>query len=703
MGNMRPIGLAWRGVFSGSGKSGVSAVLKVFLPAFLLGTAMLLVGLLKSCGDGSPEDDASENSKDRHPNNYEAWRDAWDGERWIVATKDLRPKEESLRAAFATAFTSVLNKRGAFLPGEAVSAESFWPQAQRVPLLFVNGISLPKNGHCDVTRCPTFAFVRLPHSRVPWDSLFSLRSGRAFDFSFAKSADVMRLHWDTLNSMDGVLFAEPDLAAPSANVPLDPISRRTEPAAQAVASEKPAGSALVEEAVEYPDHLKSVRLAEAEAVERSRNYTLRNVVVAVLDTGVDWEHPALKHRMFQIPRRDPGARASVFRQGDFEYFGDAFGIDASWEKGASAQAVENSPGSADVGGAGKPCPVGEDGMPRRSLTGTDCGHGTHVAGIIAGETTPPDVSGNTSGYTLRGVCRNCKIVSVRAASVDLRGPEPNNGKILDSSQIRGMQFVASLQEDSTSLYVNVLNMSIGQYDDSRAMRTIIKSLSDSGIVLVAAASNNNTDRRAFPAAYKGVVAVCATSNEGQRGRYGKAVFSNFGEWVDICAPGELIWSTFPGAQFSELSGTSMAAPMVAGVAGYLMGIAENLGIPAVGRAKAVEGILLAASNWNALYSPVNAPFNAAYQFSLPDGTGAEFLGRGFLDMENALKRNAVARSEVPVPQVQRGCVASSIGQPNPNATFDAFTSVPLLLGAFALLLRLRRVRSPRGLPMRWSR
>ncbi len=663
----------------------VTSLLPVFVFLALVGS----VGLLKSCGDGTPDNDVS---KDRHPDNYEAWRDAWDGERWIVATKDSRPKEDALRLAFARAFAALLQARGASFQAssasiESSSVESFLPRAARMPLLFVNGVSLPQGDVCDVKRCPTFAFLRLPHSRVPWDALFPSGAPNPFDFSFAKTKDVMRLHWDTLNAMDGVLFAEPDLAAPSANV--RNVAKPNAPKANTP-------KLLAEAPVQYPEYLNLIQLPQAEAAEKAKKYTLKDVVVAVLDTGVDRLHPALKDRMFQLPNRDPASPPAVFRQGDFEYFGDAFGIDASWEKNSPADAVAASPGSADIGGPGQPCPsvTTEDGRSAdlRSSSGTDCSHGTHVAGIIAAAETPPALAGNPTEFTIRGVCRNCKIVSIRSASVDLKGPVPNNGKILDSSQIRGMQFVASLRADSSSLYVNVLNMSIGQYDDSRAMRTIIDSLRDSGIVLVAAASNNNTDRRAFPAAYQGVVAVCATSVERARGNYGKAIFSNFGEWVDICAPGENIFSTVPGGIIRAENGTSMAAPLVAGVAGYLMGIAESLGIPVVGRADAVIARMLTASNWGVLYSAETAPFNEPYQFKLPDGTGAEFLGRGFLDMENALTgARSVERTEVPKPQVERGCVASTIGQPNPHAMGDALTSVPLLLGAFALLLRLRKV------------
>ena len=80
----------------------------------------------------------------------------------------------------------------------------------------------------------------------------------------------------------------------------------------------------------------------------------------------------------------------------------------------------------------------------------------------------------------------------------------------------------------------------------------------------------------------------------------------------------------------------MAAPVVAGAAGYLMGLAKELNIQGNGRA-AIK-LLERYSNWNALYGA--AARNDAYQFTLPDKTGVEFLGRGFLDRGERLVAGA---------------------------------------------------------------
>ena len=464
---------------------------------------------------------------------------------------------------------------------------------------------------------------------------------------------------------------------------------------------------------EYVHHVKNIKIIEAEKEEKARNLNLREIVVAVLDTGIDSANPHLKDRMFKLPGRESATTPGIFKLAGKSYLGDVFGIDSSWEEGLSGDSQKFSPGSADIGGPGVECPGGEgadsDGI-LPSPSGTKCSHGTHVGGLVAAKDFLVG-DGKTYG---RGVCRNCKLLPIRVAR-SVAGPPPNNGPILDSSQIRGLQFVLGLQSSTGSLFVNVVNMSIGQLTSSRGMRTVVDAVYGSGIIVVAASANYNTDRPYFPAAYDNVLSVCATSVADSRGTFNKANFSNFGEWVDICAPGEGIWSTAPGQKEKMVqSGTSMASPIVAGAAGYLMGLADALKVNVDGRSFRIMNTMLERSNWEALYRQAGedgSQNNEAYQFELPDKTGVDFLGRGFLDVQNSLTgARASNRVNAPGAQVEGGCVVSSVARQRRTVTKAApenfaeivakiLGSLPGLLGLFALACRFgRRTIGARAMP-----
>lgn len=167
------------------------------------------------------------------------------------------------------------------------------------------------------------------------------------------------------------------------------------------------------------------------------------------------------------------------------------------------------------------------------------GHGTHVSGVAAAET------GNRAGVA--GACPNCNLLM---AKVDRRG------EIDAAAVIKGINWTANRG-------AKVINLSLGAPGYVEAEARAVRYAQRRDAVVVAAAGNANSTVRDYPAAYRGVLAVAATTRAGKR-----ANFSNKGDWIDIAAPGVGILSTAPRG-YTTLSGTSFSSPYVAGVAGLL--------------------------------------------------------------------------------------------------------------------------------------
>ncbi|MDU5949846.1 MAG: S8 family serine peptidase, partial [Paenibacillus macerans] len=117
----------------------------------------------------------------------------------------------------------------------------------------------------------------------------------------------------------------------------------------------------------------------------------------------------------------------------------------------------------------------------------------------------------------------------------------------------------------------VINMSLGNYADAQFLHEAIKYAYNHDVVLIAATGNDNTERPGYPAAYPEVLSVSATDFNLK-----KASFSNYGDYIDVMAPGESIASTYPDNQYAALSGTSMASPHVAALAALIRSINPDL-------------------------------------------------------------------------------------------------------------------------------
>ncbi|MCC3357157.1 S8 family peptidase [Bacillus sp. REN16] len=185
------------------------------------------------------------------------------------------------------------------------------------------------------------------------------------------------------------------------------------------------------------------------------------------------------------------------------------------------------------------------------------GHGTHVSGTIA-------ASLNNEGVV--GVAPRAKILSLKALTGEGAG---NYEWIIDA-----ISFAVDWRGPNNER-VRVISMSLGGPKDVPEMHKAIKDAVNQNISVVVAAGNEGDSREdtfeyAYPGAYNEVISVGAVNMDLEL-----APFSNTHTEIDLVAPGVDVVSTFPDNKFAELTGTSMAAPHVAGAIALLINVSEK--------------------------------------------------------------------------------------------------------------------------------
>lgn len=259
--------------------------------------------------------------------------------------------------------------------------------------------------------------------------------------------------------------------------------------------------------------------ANVSPVWAERGVGSSNVLVAVLDTGIDYLHPDLAANVWSNPGEIPGNGIDDDGNGIPD---DVHG--ARWTNG--------------------------DGSPSGGDPMDDNGHGTHVAGIVGA------VGGNALGVA--GVNWNVRLMALKFCSANGSGWTADAVAALDYAIARGAR---------------VSNNSWSGGEFSRAMLNMVESARAAGQLFCAAAGNDGIDNDSFaryPAGYDvgNVVSVASMERDGSR-----SWFSCFGRSsVDLAAPGGFVLSTVPDGRFEAFSGTSMAAPHVAGAAALLLSL-----------------------------------------------------------------------------------------------------------------------------------
>jgi len=238
-----------------------------------------------------------------------------------------------------------------------------------------------------------------------------------------------------------------------------------------------------------------------------------NIIIAIIDTGVDWEHPDLASNIWINHNEIAG--------NGIDDDGNGFVDDIrGWDFGGLSGMEDNDPN--------------ED----------RADHGTHVAGIAGAVTN--------NGVGIASIGFNSKIMVVKTSQDNIRA---DNGTALIAYGYSGIVYAA----DNGA---KIINCSWGGYSYSIANQEAINYAISKGALVVAATGNDNKPEAFYPASYKGVLSVAATNSNNDK----RASFSNYGNNVDVAAPGVSIYSTWLNDTYDSKTGTSMAAPLTAGLA-----------------------------------------------------------------------------------------------------------------------------------------
>jgi subtilisin family serine protease len=256
----------------------------------------------------------------------------------------------------------------------------------------------------------------------------------------------------------------------------------------------------------------------------------KRIIIALIDTGVDYLHPDLQGSLWVNNKEDLNGNGRLdsldinhIDDDENGYIDDVIGWDftdaARFPDGGDFQEPDNDP---------------MDAYPQ--------GHGTQIAGIIAAQAN--------NGIGIAGLVPGCPVMNLRAGT--------SQGYLEEDDVARAI--IYAIENNA-----KIINMSFGDVIVSPFLEEVIAYAYDQSVILVASAGNDGSNTIHYPAGFAKTISVGATNQNDQR-----CSFSNWGQTLDLVAPGCDILTTMPQEGYRSVQGTSFSAPMVSAAAALVL-------------------------------------------------------------------------------------------------------------------------------------